>query len=75
MGLRWKVWVLDAEANQKRAVARSAGALTSVAWLLDGKQLCLWHTSDYLRDGAYKPATTRGWVVDVALRPTHSATP
>ena len=71
MGLRWKVWVLDVEANQKRAVARSAGDLTSVAWLPDGKQLCLWHTSDYLRDGAYKPAATRGWVVDVALPSTH----
>ena len=75
MGLRWKVWVLDVKANQKRAVARAAGALTSVTWLLDGNQLCLWHTSDYLRDGAYKPAMTRGWVVNVALPPARSASP
>ena len=71
MGLRWKVWVLDVEANQKRAVARAAGALTSVTWMPNGKQLCLWHTSDYLREGEYKPAATRGWVVDVALPPAH----
>lgn len=69
MGLRWKVWILDVETNRKRAVARAAGDLTSAAWLPGGKQLCLWHTSDYLRDGAYKPATTRGWVVDVAVVP------
>ncbi len=66
MGLRWKVWIFDLETDRKRAIARSAGVLTSVTWLPDGKRLCLWHTSDYLRDGEYKPAKTRGWVVDVA---------
>ena len=69
MGLQWKVWILDMETNRKRAVARAAGVLTSVTWLPDGKQLCLWHTSDYLRGGEYKPATTRGWVADVAVVP------
>ena len=69
MGLRWKVWVLDLETNRKRAVARTTSNLTSVTWLPDGKQLCLWHTSEYLRGGEYKPAKTRGWVVDVALPP------
>ena len=69
MGLQWKVWILDMETNRKRAVARAAGVLTSITWLPDGKQLCLWHTSEYLRGGEYKPATTRGWVADVAARP------
>lgn len=67
MGLRWKVWVLDVETDRMRAVARSTGVLNSVTWLPDGKQLCLWHTSAYLRDGAYKPATTKGWLVDVVV--------
>ena len=65
MGLRWKVWVLNLETNRKHAIARAAGALTSVTWLPDGKQLCLWHTSEYLRGGEYKPALTKGWILDV----------
>ena len=69
MGLRWKVWIFDLETNQKRSVARTTSNLTSVTWLPGGKQLCLWHTSEYLRGGEYKPAKTRGWIVDiVALR-------
>ena len=71
MGLLWKVWILDLETNRKRAVARAVGDLTSVTWLPDGKRLCLWHTSDYLRDGEYKPAKTRGWIADVAMPPEH----
>ena len=69
MGLRWKVWILDLETNRKRAVARAVGNLTSVAWLPDGERLCLWHTSEYLRDGEYKPAKTRGWIAEVAAPP------
>ena len=71
MGLRWKVWVLDLETNRKQAVARTTSNLTSVTWLPDGKQLCLWHTSEYLRGGEYKPAKTRGWIVDVAVLSEH----
>ena len=65
MGLRWKVWVLDRETNQRLPVARTTLTLTAVTWLPDGKHLCLWHTSEYLRGGEYKPAKTRGWIVEI----------
>ena len=65
MGLRWKVWVLDRETNRRLPVARTTLTLTAVTWLPDGKHLCLWHTSEYLRGGEYKPAKTRGWIVEM----------
>ena len=64
-GIRWKVWVYDFESGKKSAIARTAMKLTSVVWAPDGKHLCLWQTSDYLRDNAYKPALTKGWIVPV----------
>ena len=66
-GIRWKVWVYNLESRKKFAIARTAMKLTSVVWTPDGKHLCLWQTSDYLRDNAYKPALTRGWIVPVQL--------
>ena len=65
MGLRWKVWILDRETNRTLPVARTTLSLTSITWLPDGKHLCLWHTSEYLRGGEYKPAKTRGWIVEI----------
>ena len=65
MGIMWKVWVLDLKTNRALPIARTTIDLSKLAWLPDGKQLCLWHTSKYLRDGEYKPAKTVGWVVDV----------
>ncbi|MCE2395059.1 PQQ-binding-like beta-propeller repeat protein [Candidatus Poribacteria bacterium] len=65
MGLRWKVWVLDRQTNRVLPVARTSLSLTAVTWLPDGKHLCLWHTSEYLRGGEYKPAKTRGWIVEL----------
>ena len=64
-GLRWKVWVYDFESGKRVPIARTAMQLTSVVWMPDGEQLCLWQTSDYLRDNAYKPALTKGWIVPV----------
>ena len=66
-GIRWKVWVYDLESRKKTPIARTAMKLTSVAWTPDGKHLCLWQTSDYLRDNAYKPALTKGWIVPIDL--------
>ena len=66
-GIRWKVWVYDFENRKKTPIARTAMKLTSVAWTPDGKHLCLWQTSDYLRDNAYKPALTKGWIVPIDL--------
>ncbi len=66
-GLRWKVWFYDLESGKRYAVARTPMKLTSVVWMPDGVHLCLWHTSDYLRDNAYKPALTQGWIVPVSL--------
>ena len=66
-GIRWKVWVYDLESGKKVPIARTAMKLTSVVWMPDGKHLCLWQTSDYLRDNAYKPALTKAWIVPVAL--------
>ena len=65
MGLRWKVWILDRKTNRALPVARTTLSLTAVTWLPDGKHLCLWHTSEYLRGGEYKPAKTRGWIVEI----------
>ena len=65
MGLRWKVWILDRETNRTLPVARTTLSLTAVTWLPDGKHLCLWHTSEYLRGGEYKPAKTRGWIIAI----------
>ena len=67
-GIRWKVWVYDLESGKKVPIARTAMKLTSVAWMADGEHLCLWQTSDYLRDNAYKPAVTKAWIVPVDLR-------
>ena len=65
MGLRWKVWVLDRETNRTLPVARTTLSLTAVTWLPDGQHLSLWHTSEYLRGGEYKPAKTRGWIIEI----------
>ena len=66
-GIRWKVWVYDLESGKKYPIARTRMKLTSVVWMPDGEHLCLWQTSDYLRDNAYKPALTKGWIVPVDL--------
>ncbi|MXZ00346.1 PQQ-binding-like beta-propeller repeat protein [Candidatus Poribacteria bacterium] len=66
-GIRWKVWVYDLESGKKAPIARTAMKLTSVIWMPDGEHLCLWQTSDYLRDNAYKPALTKAWIVPIAL--------
>lgn len=66
-GIRWKVWVYDVESGKKFPIARTAMKLTSVVWMPDGEHLCLWQTSDYLRDNAYKPALTRGWIVPIGM--------
>lgn len=66
-GIRWKVWVYDLESGKKYPIARTAMKLTSVVWMPDGEHLCLWQTSDYLRDNAYKPALTKGWIVPVDI--------
>lgn len=65
MGLRWKVWILDRQTNRTLPVARTTLSLTALTWLPDGKNLCLWHTSEYLRGGEYKPAATKGWIVEI----------
>ena len=64
-GIRWKVWVYDLESGKKLPIARTSMKLTSVVWMPDGQHLCLWQTSDYLRDNAYKPALTKGWIVPI----------
>ena len=66
-GLRWKLWIYDAETGRKFPIARTQLKVTSVVWMPDGKHLCLWHTSDYLRDNAYKPAITKGWIVPLEI--------
>ncbi len=68
-GLRWKVWVIDLDNGKKYPIARTSMKLTSIVWMPDGKNLCLWHTSDYLRNDTYKPANTKGWIVPIDLSP------
>lgn len=68
-GLRWKVWVSDLDNGKRYPIARTTMKLTSIVWMPDGKSLCLWHTSDYLRNNVYKPANTMGWIVPINLTP------
>ena len=67
LGIRWKVWIYDLESGKRFPIARTPMKMTSVVWMPDGQHLCLWQTSDYLRDNAYKPALTKGWIVPVRL--------
>ena len=66
-GLQWKVWVYDFDSRERIPIARTNMKLTSIVWMPDGKHLCLWHTSDYLRNNTYTPANTKGWIVPVDL--------
>ncbi len=66
-GIRWKIWIYDLESDKKFPIARTPMKLTSIVWMPDGKHLCLWQTSDYLRDNAYKPALTKGWIVPIDI--------
>lgn len=66
-GLRWKIWIYDVARGHKFPIARTQLKVTSVVWMPDGAHLCLWHTSDYLRDNAYKPAITKGWIVPIEI--------
>ena len=65
-GIRWKVWIYDMDSGKKFPIARTALELTALVWMPDGKHLCLWYTSAYLRDNAYKPAETIGWIVPIS---------
>ncbi len=65
VGLRWKIWVHDLDSGKKYPIARTSMKLASIVWMPDGKSLCLWHTSDYLRNNAYQPADTKGWIVPI----------
>ncbi|MDE0483518.1 MAG: PQQ-binding-like beta-propeller repeat protein [Candidatus Poribacteria bacterium] len=69
VGLRWKVWVHDLDSGKKYPIARTSMKLASIVWMPDGKSLCLWHTSDYLRNNVYQPADTKGWIVPINLSP------
>ncbi|MDE0317786.1 MAG: PQQ-binding-like beta-propeller repeat protein [Candidatus Poribacteria bacterium] len=69
VGLRWKVWVHDLDSGKKYPIARTSMKLASIVWMPDGKSLCLWHTSDYLRNNVYLPADTKGWIVPINLSP------
>ncbi len=69
VGLRWKIWVHDWDSGKKYPIARTSMKLASIVWMPDGKSLCLWHTSDYLRDNVYQPADTKGWIVPINLSP------
>lgn len=68
-GLRWKVWVYNLDNGKKYPIARTSMKLASIVWMSDGKHLCLWHTSDYLRNNTYTPANTKGWIVPITLSP------
>ena len=68
-GIQWKVWVYDLDSGKKYPIARTSMKLTSVVWMPDGKNLCLWQTSDYLQNNTYKPADTKGWIVPINLSP------
>ena len=68
-GLQWKVWVYDLDTYKKYAIARTPLELASMVWMPDGKSLCIWHTSEYLRGNKYLPADTKGWIVPIKLSP------
>ncbi len=66
-GIQWKVWIYDLENGRKYPIARTSMNVASIVWMPDGKNLCIWHTSDYLQDNVYKPADTKGWIVPINL--------
>ena len=68
-GLQWKVWVYDLDTYKKYAIARTSMELASLVWMPDGKSLCIWRTSEYLRGNRYLPADTKGWIVPITLSP------
>ena len=69
VGLRWKIWIYELDSGKKYPIARTSMKLASIVWMPDGKSLCLWHTSDYLRNNVYQPADTKGWIVPIHLSP------
>ncbi len=68
-GLQWKVWVYDLDTYEMYAIARTSMELASMVWMPDSKSLCIWHTSEYLRDNKYLPADTKGWIVPITFSP------
>ena len=65
-----KVWLLDVTTEQRTLLLYATDSVTSLAWIPERERLCVWSTSDYLRDGKYQPARTRGWLVRVEVPPS-----
>jgi outer membrane protein assembly factor BamB len=64
-----KVWLLDVMTEERTLLLYASEPVTSLAWIAERDRLCVWSTSDYLRDGKYQPARTRGWLVRVEVPP------
>ena len=62
-----QVWLVDVEARTRQLLLEADVNVTALQWIEGQKRLCVWHTSEYLRNGEFKPAATTGWLVKLAL--------
>jgi Tol biopolymer transport system component len=67
LGRPSRIWLLDVETRRRHLLLESGVPVSNLAWIPGRGQLVLWTTSDYLRDGKYQPAQTRGWLIRLTL--------
>ena len=64
-GAASRLWLLDVLTQERTLLLNASEPITSLAWVGERRKLCVWSTSDYVRDGKFQPARTRGWLVDI----------
>lgn len=65
-----KVWLMDVTTEQRTLLFYAEETVTSLAWVPDRQRLCVWSTSDYVRNGRYQPALTKGWLLRIDVLPS-----
>jgi hypothetical protein len=60
-----RVWLMNVLTQQRTLLLYASEPVTSLAWVTERRKLCVWSTSDYVRDGKFQPARTRGWLVSI----------
>jgi len=66
-----RVWLMNVLTQQRTLLLYASEPVTSMAWVSERQRLCVWSTSDYVRDGKFQPARTRGWLVQLDNLPTN----
>jgi outer membrane protein assembly factor BamB len=60
-----RVWLMNVLTQERTLLLYAAEPVTSLTWVGERGKLCVWSTSDYVRDGKFQPARTRGWLVEI----------